>query len=51
MSEQTWDSHPKERPLPADVRGFDSLVELALDVGSSWDHATDQVLRVLDPVL
>ncbi len=38
MSEQTRDSHPKERPLSADVRGFDSLVELALDMRSSGDH-------------
>ena len=32
MSEQTRASHPKERLLPADVEGFDSLAELALDM-------------------
>jgi starch phosphorylase len=51
MSEQTRTSHPKERLLPSDVEGFDSLAELALDMRSSWNHATDQVWRQLDPVL
>ena len=36
---------------PADVEGFDSLVELALDMRWSWNHATDEVWRQLDPVL
>ncbi|MCG6899856.1 MAG: alpha-glucan family phosphorylase [Gammaproteobacteria bacterium] len=51
MSEETRIGHPKERLLPADVEGFDCLAELALDLRSSWDHATDQVWRQLDPVL
>jgi starch phosphorylase len=51
MSEQTRISHLKERLLPADVEGFDSLAELALDMRSSWNHATDQVWRQLDPRL
>jgi glycogen phosphorylase len=51
MSEQTRLSHPKEPPLSTDVEGFDSLAELALDTRSSWNHATDQVWRELDPVL
>ena len=51
MSEQTRISHPKERLLSTDVEGFDSLAELALDMRSSWNHATDQVWRQLDPVL
>jgi starch phosphorylase len=51
MNEQTRISHPKESLLPADVEGFDSLAELALDMRSSWNHATDQVWRQLDPVL
>ena len=33
------------------MEGFDSLAELALDMRSSWNHATDQVWRQLDPVL
>jgi starch phosphorylase len=51
MSEETRGSHPKELLLCADVEGFDSLAELALDMRSSWNHATDQVWRQLDPVL
>jgi len=51
MSEKTRISHPKELLLPADVEGFDSLARLALDMRSSWNHATDQVWRQLDPVL
>ena len=51
MSEQTPGRHPNEPPLSADVEGFDALAELALDMRSSWNHATDQVWRQLDPVL
>ncbi|MFZ1205441.1 MAG: alpha-glucan family phosphorylase [Candidatus Acidiferrales bacterium] len=49
----------KEKPLghslhglPAsEVKGFDSLAELALDMRWSWNHATDGVWRALDLVL
>ncbi|MDP2762555.1 MAG: alpha-glucan family phosphorylase [Sideroxyarcus sp.] len=51
MSEQTQVSHPLYNLLPADVEGFDSLVELALDMRWSWNHATDEVWRQLDPAL
>ena len=34
-----------------DLDGFDSLAELALDLRSSWNHATDMIWRRLDPVL
>ena len=51
MSEQTPISHAKERFVCADVEGFDSLAELALDMRSSWNHAADQVWREWDPVL
>ena len=37
--------------LPWDIEGFNSLAELALDLRSSWNHATDHVWRQLDPVL
>ena len=47
----TRDSHPTERLLSTDVEGFNSLSELALDMRSSWNHATDQVWRALDSVL
>ena len=51
MSSQKRVSHPLYGLLPADVEGFDALSELALDMRSSWNHATDQVWRQLDPVL
>jgi glycogen phosphorylase len=37
--------------LPAEIEGFDSLAELALDMRWSWNHATDKVWRQLDPEL
>ena len=37
--------------LPWDIEGFNALAELALDLRSSWNHATDHVWRQLDPVL
>jgi starch phosphorylase len=48
---QTPVSHPGQRLASADIEGFDSLAELALDMRWSWNHATDQVWRQLDPVL
>ena len=51
MSEQTPINRPKEQLLSKDIDGFDSLAGLALDMRSSWNHATDQVWRQLDPVL
>jgi glycogen phosphorylase len=37
--------------LAAEVDGFDSLAELALEMRWSWNHATDRVWRQLDPEL
>lgn len=51
MSDQARVRHPLYGFLPADVDGFDSMVELALDMRWSWNHATDEVWRQLDPVL
>ncbi|OGA97367.1 MAG: alpha-glucan phosphorylase [Burkholderiales bacterium RIFCSPHIGHO2_12_FULL_61_11] len=51
MSEQPRIIHPKERLSFTSLEGYDSLVELALDLRSSWNHATDQVWRQLDPAL
>lgn len=51
MREQTLGSFSKEPFLSAEAKGFDALAELALDMRSSWDHATDRVWRELDPVL
>jgi glycogen phosphorylase len=51
MSKQTRVSHPIYNLLPTEIEGFDSLAELALDMRWSWNHATDQVWRQLDPEL
>ena len=44
-------SHPIYHLLPTEIEGFDSLAELALDMHWSWNHATDEVWRQLDPEL
>jgi starch phosphorylase len=36
---------------PTEIEGFDSLAKLALDLRWSWNHATDEVWRKLDPGL
>ena len=51
MSQQIRASHPLYNLLPTEIEGFDDLAELALDMGWSWNHATDQVWRQLDPTL
>ncbi len=51
MSEYMQIGHPKGLQLPTDVEGFDSLSELALDLRSAWNHATDQLWREMDPIL
>jgi glycogen phosphorylase len=51
MSEHIRVGHPKELLLPTGVEGFDTLAELALDMRWTWNHATDQVWRRLDPAL
>ena len=51
MKKQHRVSHPLYSLLPAEVEGFDSLAELALDMRWSWNHATDKVWRQLDPAL
>jgi starch phosphorylase len=51
MSQQNRASHPIYSLLPTEIAGFDSLAELALDMRWSWNHATDEVWRQLDPDL
>jgi len=51
MSKQSRVSHPADGSRPTEIDGFDSLAELALDLRSSWNHATDEVWRKLDPDL
>ncbi|MCA9158466.1 MAG: alpha-glucan family phosphorylase [Planctomycetales bacterium] len=43
--------HPHYSLLPVEIDGFDSLAELALDLRSSWNHATDEIWRALDAEL
>jgi len=51
MSKQTRASHPIYNLLPTEIEGFNTLAELALDMRWSWNHATDEVWRQLDPEL
>ena len=51
MSEQPRVSHPMYNLLPTEIEGFDSLAELALNLRWSWNHATDEIWRQLDPKL
>src|SRR5664280_2320275 len=51
MKTHTDVRNPKHMVMPTEVEGFDSLAELALDVHWSWNHATDGLWRMLDPVL
>jgi len=51
MSKQTRASHPIYNLLPTEIEGFNSLAELALDMRWSWNHATDEAWRQLDPEL
>ena len=46
MSNETHVSRPLYGLQHTDVEGFDSLAELALDMRSSWNYATDQVLGI-----
>ena len=50
-SDDTRVSHPIYNLLPTEIEGFNSLAELALDLRWSWNHATDEVWRQLDPTL
>lgn len=51
MSKEIPGSRPTYSHLPREVQGVDSLVELALDMRWSWNHATDEVWRTLEPRL
>ena len=51
MSKQKSASKPIKSNSSADVKGIDPLAELALNMRSSWNHATDEVWKKLDPVL
>ena len=42
---------PGYRHFPSDIAGFDLLVELALDMRWSWNHAADKLWSALEPEL
>ncbi len=51
MSSQTKIGFAIHNVPCSDIDGFDALVELALNLRWSWNHATDGVWRELDPKL
>ena len=51
MKEKTDIKKPVYSLLPSDLDGVDLLAELALDMRWSWNHAADEVWRLLDPAL
>ena len=51
MNQNTFRSHSIYSQMQAEVDGFDSLAELALDMFSSWNHVTDEIWQQLDPDL
>jgi starch phosphorylase len=51
VSNPTRVANPAWSLLPTDTEGLDALVELALDMRWSWNHAADEVWRQLDPDL
>ncbi|MFC1467051.1 MAG: alpha-glucan family phosphorylase [Candidatus Brachytrichaceae bacterium NZ_4S206] len=51
MSQQKRVIHPIDDLPPMDLDVFDVLAELALNMRWAWDHAADDVWRLLDPEL
>jgi glycogen phosphorylase len=51
MNRQGRVSKPIYSLFPTEIKGFESLAELALDMRWSWDHGTDEIWRQLDPPL
>ena len=51
MSSQIPIDQPLYHLLPTDLEGVGFLAELALDMRTTWNHASDALWRQLDPVL
>ena len=51
MSINTRSSDSLYSALPTEVDGFNDLAELALDLRWSWNHATDDIWKQLNPEL
>ncbi|MEI8329430.1 MAG: DUF3417 domain-containing protein, partial [Chlamydiia bacterium] len=43
--------NPLKSPHRSNIKGYDSLEDLALNLRSSWNHSTDAIWRQLDPEL
>ncbi|MGH8232090.1 MAG: DUF3417 domain-containing protein, partial [Steroidobacteraceae bacterium] len=49
MSELSWTAPPlRHAQVPTDVPGVESLLELALDLRWSWNHAADELWKRMD---
>ncbi|QDS88567.1 Maltodextrin phosphorylase [Rosistilla ulvae] len=48
MNPSFQSGHPNCNPQPTDIDGWDALTDLALDLRSTWNHATDTIWRDLD---
>jgi starch phosphorylase len=51
MNKKKRVSSPIYALFPAEIEGFDSLAELALDMNWYWNHSADEVWKQLDPAL
>ncbi len=51
MSKKTPVINPIYSFLPFELKGFDELAELALDMRWSWNHSADELWQQLDPAL
>ncbi len=51
MSKYKHVNNPLFNFLPVELKGFDSLAELALDMRWSWNHASDGLWQELDSSL
>jgi glycogen phosphorylase len=51
MSSPARVSNPVWSLLPTDIDGLEALAELALDMRWSWNHAADEIWRLLEPDL
>ncbi|MDP1608852.1 MAG: alpha-glucan family phosphorylase [Chlamydiales bacterium] len=43
--------NPPKSPQRFNIKGYDSLEDLALNLRSSWNHSTDAIWRKLDPAI
>jgi starch phosphorylase len=43
--------NPLKSPQRSNIKGYDSLQDLALNLRSSWNHSTDAIWRQLDPAI